>query len=315
MSHAFHSARMDPMLAEFRVVAEGIVYRNPRWPIVSNVSGEVAGDAVTDPEYWVGQVRGCVRFAPGVETLVGEGVRRFVEVGPDSVLTALTGECLAETPEAESAVIATARRSVDEVTQLVTSLAQLHVAGVGVDWRPLFAGRAVRRVPLPTYAFQHRRYWLQPNDGTPTSTDHPVLTSVVGLAGTDEWLFTGRLSLRSHPWIADHMTYGAVVVPSSTLIEFLLVAGGRIGCGVVEELTLQAPIVPGAGDEIELQVLVQTPDGVGRRVFEFYFRSSADGEWVHNATGALAARSDDNSVLSRLLDEQWPPLDSEPIAA
>ncbi|WP_433200623.1 SDR family NAD(P)-dependent oxidoreductase [Nocardia sp. CA-107356] len=318
VSHAFHSARMDPMLAEFRAVAEGIAYESPSLPIVSNVSGALAGGAVTDPEYWVRQVRGCVRFAPGVDALVAGGVRRFVEVGPDAVLAAMTRGCLAENLEVESAssVVATSRRASDEVTQFVTALAQVHVSGVRVDWRPLFAGREVRRVPLPTYAFQRRRFWLQPGGDASPSSNHPILTGVVGLAGSDEWLCTGRLSLRTHPWIADHMSYGVVVVPSATLVEFLLVAGGRIGCGVVEELTLQAPILPGGDDEVELQVLVQAPDESGRRQFEFYFRKSSDDEWVHNATGALAAEWDGDSVLlSRLRGEEWPPADAEPVDA
>ncbi|MGV9820722.1 type I polyketide synthase [Nocardia xishanensis] len=315
VSHAFHSARMDPVLSEFRSVAEGLMYRPPRLPIVSNVSGELAGSAVTDPEYWVRQLRGCVRFAPGVDTLVASGVRRFVEVGPDAVLAPMTRGCLAENPEIESAssVAAASRRSVDEVEQFVTSLAQVQVAGARVDWRSWFAGRAARRVPLPTYAFQHRRFWLSGAvDASPSSADHPILTGVVGLAGSDEWLLTGRFSLRTHPWIADHMTYGVVVVPSATFIEFLLVAGRRIGCGVVEELTLQAPILPTADDEVELQVLVQAADESGRRPFEFYFRKSSDAEWTHNATGAFVVERDgDSALMSRLREEQWPPVDTE----
>ncbi|MFF0457527.1 type I polyketide synthase [Nocardia africana] len=314
VTQAFHSARMDPMLAEFRAVAETVTYRPPSLPVVSNESGDVAGDAVTQPEYWVRQVRGCVRFASGVATLVATGVRRFVEVGPNAVLAAMTRACLAENPEVASAasVVAAARRSVDEVVRFATALAELQVAGAPVNWAPWFAGRDVRRVPLPTYAFQRRRYWLQPADEVSPASDHPILTGVVGLAGSDEWLFTGRLSLRTHPWIADHTTYGVVVVPSAALIEFLLVAGGRIGCGEVDDLTLQAPILPAADDEIELQVLVQAPDGSGRRRFEFYFRTSADDEWVHNATGALAAHRDGDSELpARLRAEQWPPADAE----
>ncbi|MGW4772994.1 type I polyketide synthase [Nocardia sp. NPDC004278] len=325
VGHAFHSARMDPMLAEFRAVAESVGYRSPRVPIVSNVSGELAGDAVTDPEYWVRQLRGCVRFASGVDTLVAAGVRWFVEVGPDAVLAAMTRGCLAENPEVESvsSVTAAARRSVDEVEQFATSLAQVHVAGARVDWRSWFAGRAARRIPLPTYAFQHRRFWLSGAvDASPSPTDHPILTGVVGLAGTDEWLLTGRFSLRTHPWIADHLTYGVVVVPSATFIEFLLVAGRRIGCGAVEELTLQAPILPTADDEVELQVLVRAADESGRRPFDFYFRKSSDAEWIHNATGAFGPQrnsaelleggwSGDSALLSRLREEQWPPVDAE----
>ncbi|WP_040793181.1 polyketide synthase dehydratase domain-containing protein, partial [Nocardia paucivorans] len=107
-------------------------------------------------------------------------------------------------------------------------------------------------------------------------------------------------------------TYGVVVVPSATMIEFLLVAGERIGCEVVEELTLQTPILPREDDEIELQVLVQAADESGRRPFEFYFRRSGDTEWAHHATGALAARADDDSALLSLLRErEWPPADAE----
>ncbi|MFI7671290.1 type I polyketide synthase [Nocardia sp. NPDC049526] len=317
VSHAFHSARMDPMLAEFRSVAAGLTYREPSLPIVSNVSAVVVAAELTDPEYWVEQVRGCVRFAPGIDVLVEAGVRRFVEIGPDAVLAAMTRDCLAEHPDVESAssVAAAARRSVDEVEQFVTVLAQVHVAGARVDWRSLFVGGAARRIPLPTYAFQRRRFWLPGAvDASSSSTDHPILTGVVGLAGTDEWLLTGRFSLRTHPWIADHMTYGVVVVPSATFIEFLLVAGRRIGCGVVEELTLQAPILPTADDEVELQVLVQAADESGRRQFEFYFRKSSDAEWIHNATGAFGAQRDgDSALLSRLREEQWPPVDAEAV--
>ncbi|MFQ6399111.1 type I polyketide synthase, partial [Nocardia sp. KC 131] len=154
---------------------------------------------------------------------------------------------------------------------------------------------------------------MQPDHNASSSAaDHPVLTGVVGLAGTDEWLFTGRFSLRTHPWIADHMTYGVVVVPSATLIELLLVAGGRIGCGAVEELTLQAPILPTGDDDIELQVLVQAADETGRRQFDIYFRTSPEDEWVHTATGALAAQwHGDSALLERLRAEQWPPADAE----
>ncbi|TLG10277.1 SDR family NAD(P)-dependent oxidoreductase [Nocardia cyriacigeorgica] len=316
VSHAFHSARLDPMLAEFATVAASVTYHAPRQTIVSNLTGLPVDAEMTDPEYWVRQVRGCVRFAPGVDTLISQGVRRFAEIGPDAVLTAATRRRLAEDPELEAASWAgsAGRRSAGEVTQLLTCLTQLHIAGAQMDWRAMSAGRQSRRVPLPTYAFQQRRYWLSPSNTGAAPADHPILTGVVPLAGTDEWLFTGRFSLRTHPWIADHMTYGVVVVPSATLIEFLLVAGSRIDCGVVEELTLQAPILPSEDDEVELQVLVRAADESGRRQFEFFFRSSAQAEWVHNATGSLAPEwHGDADLLRRLHAEQWPPADAEPI--
>ncbi|MFC9892560.1 SDR family NAD(P)-dependent oxidoreductase [Nocardia sp. NPDC127579] len=312
VSHAFHSARMTPMLEKFRSVAAKLTYNTPVLPIISTVTGEPAGAALTDPEYWVEQVRATVRFAPAIDTLRADGISRFVEVGPDAVLTAMTRECLGENADLATTV-AVARRASDEVAQFVAALARIQVSGARVDWRPAFAGPETTDIALPKYAFQRRRYWLQPDHGvTADLSDHPILTGVLGLAGSDEWLFTGRLSTATHPWIADHMTYGVVVLPSATLIEFLLVAGGRIGCAAIEELTLQAPIVPAAGAEIELQVLVQAPDATGHRPFEFYFRTSASDEWVHNATGSLATTAErEPDVLARLRAESWPPADAQ----
>ncbi|MEV6279151.1 type I polyketide synthase [Nocardia sp. NPDC051832] len=317
VSHAFHSARMTPMLDKFRSVAQKLDYRAPKLPIVSTVTGESAGDAVTDPEYWVQQVRATVRFAPAIETLRADGVSRFVEVGPDAVLTAMTSECLGENTDL-AATVALARRTSEEAAQFVAALAHLQATGARVDWRTTFAGRATAPIPLPKYAFQRRRYWLNPDhDAAAGRSDHPILTGVLGLAGSDEWLFTGRLSVATHPWIADHMSYGVMVLPSATLIEFLLVAGDRIGCEAVEELTLQAPIVPADGDEIELQVLVQAPGATGHRPFDFYFRTSASDEWIHNATGTLATAGQPTArarhepdVLTRLRAESWPPADA-----
>ncbi|MEV0098954.1 SDR family NAD(P)-dependent oxidoreductase, partial [Nocardia sp. NPDC050789] len=315
VSHAFHSARMDPMLEEFRALAETLTYHPPRVPIVSTVTGDFAGETIATPGYWVRQVRDTVRFAPGIATLLASGVRRFVEVGPDAILSAATTRYLASDPALESStsVVATSRRSNDQVPQLLSALAQLHVTGDPVDWRPLLPA-SERRIPLPTYAFQHQRFWLRPSVAAGTPGDHPILTGVVGVAGTDEWLFTGRLSMRGHPWITDHAAHGVVVVPSAVLVEFLLVAGTRIDCAVLDELTLQVPIVPADDDEIELQVAVRAPE-LGRRPFDFYFRKSADAPWVLNATGALAHQYSGESAALRLLDQAWPPAAAEALDA
>ncbi|WP_040687292.1 type I polyketide synthase [Nocardia vinacea] len=319
VSHAFHSPRMEPMLAEFATVAAGVTCNAPRIPLVSNVSGRIAGDEILDPGYWVSQVRAAVHFAPGVETLVASGVRRFLEVGPDAVLAAMTRHTLPADVEARSVVAAAARRDHDEVEQFLTMLGQAHIAGLAVDWNRLFADRRMTRVALPTYAFDHRRYWLEPTLGesrTATS-EHPLLTDVVRVADRDEWLFTGRLSLRTHPWIADHTTYGVVLVPSAALMEMLLVAGPRIGCGAVEELILEAPILPPADGDVELQVLVRESDPAGRRSFTFHYRrtgDAADSEWTRNASGVLSSRKlIDIGLMDMLRNAPWPPIDAEPV--
>nr|WP_245551280.1 type I polyketide synthase [Nocardia paucivorans] len=319
VSHAFHSAQMDPMLDEFRSVARSLTYHRPSVGIVSNISGAIAGAEFTDPDYWVAQVRGCVRFAPGIDALVKSGVRRFVEIGPDAVLAAMTRQCLAETPdiEAKSTVLAAARRATDEPTQFVSALVRAHVAGVPVDWRPLYAGRSTGRFDLPTYAFQHQRYWLPPAaEPTRPTSGHPVLTEVVRLADKDQWMLTGRISRRTHPWLVDHASYGVVVVPSTALLEMLLVAGPRFGCVGVDELTLEAPVLPPEDREVELQVLVDEADETGRRHFTFHYRvaGAGDTDWVRNASGVLAGeRPTAEPLMEQLRAEPWPPQGTEPV--
>ncbi|WP_433709226.1 type I polyketide synthase [Nocardia sp. CA-084685] len=319
VGHAFHSALMEPMLDEFRSVAAGLTYRSPTVPVVSNISGGVAGAEVTDPEYWVQQVRGCVRFAPGVDALVAAGVRRFVEVGPDAVLASMTRQCLAEYPEVEAGamVAAGARRSVDEVTQCVTMLGQLYACGAEVDWQPIFAGRPLHRVSLPTYAFQRQRFWLEPlaADASAVSSDHPILTGVVSVAGRDEWLFTGRMSLRTHPWLADHAVFGSVLLPGTGFVELALTAGTRLGAEVVEELLLEAPLLLPDDTAVDIQLGVEPADGAGRRRFAVHSRVSgehSDGaEWVAHATGVLAPVA---GAANAVWDGRvWPPAGAEPV--
>ncbi|MGO4618330.1 SDR family NAD(P)-dependent oxidoreductase, partial [Nocardia sp. 2YAB30] len=328
VSHAFHSARLDPMLVEFRSVAAGLTYRAPTVPMVSNVSGAVAGAEVTDPGYWVEQVRGCVRFAPGVETLVAAGARWFVELGPDAVLASMTRQCLAEHPdvEADSVVAAASRRTVDEATQCVTMLGQAHTAGVDVDWRPLFAGRSLRRVSLPTYAFQRQRYWLEPlsDYATPGSSDHPILTGVVPLAGKDEWLFTGRVSLRTHPWLADHAVFGSVLLPGAGFVELALTAGARLRTESVEELLLETPLLLEDGAAVDIQLGVESADAAGRRRFVIHSRAVSDGnsdagEWASHANGVLAPAGEtvpawvESGRDGSAATEEWPPAGADPV--
>ncbi|HYQ68307.1 polyketide synthase, partial [Actinophytocola sp.] len=158
VSHAFHSHRMAPMLAEFRAVAEELTYRSATVPVVSNVSGRLAGPELGTPEYWVRHVRETVRFHDGIATMVDLGVRTLVEIGPDRVLTAATHECLP--PGAEVVAAPTLRRGRSEVESAMTLLSQLHVRGVPVDWRAVFDGTGARRVTLPTYPFQRLPYWF-----------------------------------------------------------------------------------------------------------------------------------------------------------
>ncbi|MCP2170438.1 Acyl transferase domain-containing protein [Goodfellowiella coeruleoviolacea] len=310
-SHAFHSALMDPMLADFRVALAGVRFAEPEIGIVSNLTGELAGEGlVSDPEYWVRHVRGTVRFADGITTLHDQGVATVLEVGPDAVLTAMVSESV---PDGVAAV-PVLRRDRPEVQSLVAAVGRLHARGATVDWSSLFAGTGARRVELPTYAFQRERYWLESGlvSGDVgavglVSPEHPLLGAAVALAGGDGFLFTGVLSVRTHPWLADHAVMGTVLLPGTAFVELALRAGEQAGCGTVEELTLAAPLVLPEQGNVRIQVRVGAADETGRRPVSVHSnRDGSEEVWTQHATGVLAAEPSSASVELT----QWPPADA-----
>ena len=159
VTRAFHSALMDPVLEPFARVAAGVRYHRPRVPLVSNLTGGRAGDEVRTGDYWVRHVREAVRFADGIAHLRAEGVSEFVEVGPDGVLSSMVQSCLAGDRDAEVTALSGGARP--ETRELVEGLAALDTRGTDVDWAALLP-EAVGTVPLPTYPFQRRRFWMNP---------------------------------------------------------------------------------------------------------------------------------------------------------
>ncbi|MCA6096674.1 SDR family NAD(P)-dependent oxidoreductase, partial [Streptomyces sp. SCA3-4] len=207
-----------------------------------------------------------------------------------------------------------------EPLAIVTAYAQLHVSGAGVDWHAFFPG--ARRVGLPTYAFQRERYWLD----APASVGdmravgqgqagHPLLGAAVPLADGDGQLFTGRLSLHTHPWLADHAVDGVVLLPGTAFVELAVTAADAVGCDLLDELTLESPLfVPERGG-VALQVRVGADDGSGRRPVTVHSRIDDGDEyesgrpWIRHASGSLAGATGpvDGSLAA------WPPAGAEPV--
>ncbi len=162
VSHAFHSPLMEPMLDEFAGIVGGVSVADPQIPVVSNVTGELAGPGYGSARYWVDHVRRPVRFAEGVRSVESVGASRFVEVGPGGGLTALIEQSLSAVEPVSVVALAKGR---PEAASVLGAAGRLFVAGVGVDWAAVFAGLGGRRVELPTYAFQRRRFWLAASSG------------------------------------------------------------------------------------------------------------------------------------------------------
>ncbi|TNM34615.1 SDR family NAD(P)-dependent oxidoreductase [Streptomyces sedi] len=307
VSHAFHSPLMDPMLAEFQKVAAGVTFQAPTIPLVSTVTGElVNSETMNDPEYWTGQVRGTVRFADSVSTLNGQGVGTIVEVGPQPVLTPLVGEA-----------ISTQRKEGNETADLLHTLGTLHSRGRSVKWPAVFPpGSARRLVDLPTYAFQRQHYWLESLEGMADVemaglgvVEHPLLRAVVEAPGSGGLVFSGRLSVESQRWLADHAVLGSVLFPGTGFVELAIRAGDEVGCSVVEELTLHAPLLLPASGGVAVRVGVGEADQLGRREVWVHSRpeenAAVDDRWTLHAEGVLAAESE--QVTGPSTTEVWPP--------
>ncbi|WP_446447153.1 type I polyketide synthase, partial [Streptomyces gardneri] len=332
VSHAFHSPHMDGMLDAFGEAASRLTFDAPRITVVSTLTGRLAaGDDLRTAAYWTDQVRGTVRFADAVATLVDEGVTTFVELGPDGVLTALAGSLIdglggsdgvADGPggadEGSGAAEAVAavpvlRRDRPEGRTLITALGRLHVRGVSVDWSAFYEGTGARRVDLPTYPFRTDRYWLEPGTAATGaealglgSVGHPLLGAAVTVAGAEETLFTSRVSLRTHPWLADHAVLDSLPFPGTAFVELVLAAGEQVGAGQVEELTLAAPLVLPERGGVQLQAVVGgEEESSGRRAVEVYGRLEGEGAWVLHASGSVVPRVAESGAGGGLA--VWPP--------
>ena len=357
VDYASHSAQVEAIRERLRAELAPIEPRAGEVAFFSGAAGGLLDGSELGGEYWFRSLRDPVQFERVTRDLLAQGFNAFVEVSPHPVLTVAVEETLADCAEAGEgvAVLGSLRRGEGGLARFVRSLAEAHVHGVKVDWSALFAGSGARRVALPTYAFQRERYWLEvgaregdlPAVGQ-SSTDHPLLGACVALAGEDRWLFTGRLSLKTHPWLAEHAVFDTVLLPGAAFVELALRAGREVGCAVLEELTLQAPLVLEGGTACQLQVVVGEPDDAGRREISIHSRhqgggdandgaggeahdlgaggelydvraaggayGSSGGEWIAHAGGFLVTREpgvEEDADFEQLGD--WPPAGAEQV--
>ncbi|MFC7310448.1 SDR family NAD(P)-dependent oxidoreductase [Streptomyces monticola] len=315
VDYASHSHYVESIRDQLLDALAPVRPRTSTTAFYSTVTGAPLDTAALDAEYWYTNLRQTVRFEEALEALLADGFTLFVESSPHQILRVGIQETI-DAAGATAATVGSLRRKEGGLLRFTASLAETYVRGVPVDWRGFFPG--AETVDLPTYAFQRRRYWL--NVPTPggevagvgqTALDHPLLGAALEPAESGGHLFTSRLSLQTHPWLADHEALGSVLLPGTAFVDLAIRAGDQAGCSTLEELTLQAPLVLPERGGVALQVLLGAADTSGSRTVTIHSR--ADGEntpWIRHATGVLT----DSAADAGFDLTQWPPQGAEPLS-
>ncbi|WP_416975922.1 type I polyketide synthase, partial [Streptomyces sp. 4F14] len=316
---AGHSAQVELIRAELIESLADVTPVEGTVAFYSTVTGELTDTRELDAEYWYRNLRETVRLADTTPVLATAGYGTFVEVSPHPVLTPSLEETLFESHPA-AVVTGTLRRGEDELEQLLTALSTLHTHGVPVDWSAVMGRGSGQAIELPTYAFQRERYWPRPRAAAGdargmglVSVGHPLLGAAVELAGGEGVVFTSRLSLASHDWLADYTVSGLAAVPGTAFVELLVRAGDEVGCGVVEDLVLERPLVLPEHGAVQVQVVVEASAESSRRAVSVYSRpeeTAGEAAWVRHTGGTLTSEAAASAGTELMV---WPPAGAVPV--
>ncbi|MFC4565993.1 SDR family NAD(P)-dependent oxidoreductase, partial [Nocardiopsis mangrovi] len=321
---ASHSPLVEPLRAQLLDLLGPVAPQPGEVPFYSTVTGGLIDGSGLDASYWYSNVREPVDFAGAVAALIGDGRSVFVEVSAHPVLGMSVQDVL-EGAGRSGSVVGSLRRGEGGAERFLLSAGEAFAAGVDVDWATVVSGtqdqNALERpedgrpgagtppVELPTYAFQRERFWLETAPETDagglglTPADHPLVGAAVELPDEGGVVLAGRVSVSSHPWLADHGVGETVVFPGTGFVELAVRAGDEVGTPVVEELTLEAPLVLG-DDPVVLRVVVGAEEAGHRPVSVYSRAASASGSWVRHASGALVAGRGGGAGFDLV---EWPP--------
>ncbi|MCV7067233.1 SDR family NAD(P)-dependent oxidoreductase [Mycolicibacterium farcinogenes] len=306
-SHAFHSELLDPVLDEFESYASRIEYAVPTLPLICNRTGAVlTAQTPLDALYWRRHSRQPVQFAESVRTAAALGCSVLMEIGPQP---ALSGAAVQVWPEhlAAPRAIVSLRKGVADRRQIADALAAAYVGGHRPDFAALY-GQAHRRVELPTYPFQRRRFWPKGAAMTGTDLHGAAGTGILGsgkdLASGDS-VYTSRLSVKSQPWLSDHVIYGTVVVPGATYAAMALAAVGTPAHAT--DVFFYEPIILPEKSSREVQLTLHPLDGGEGWKFQVHSRPYGErgADWSLNAEGTV--------VAGLSADEEEPAQPSDPV--
>jgi acyl transferase domain-containing protein/thioesterase domain-containing protein/acyl carrier protein len=327
---ASHSAQVEPLREELLEALAPLEPRSGEIPFYSTVTAGVLDTSELDAGYWFRNARQTVLLEPTVRELLDRGFRTLLEVSPHPVLGIGLRETVEDVDGDAAAVLGTLRRGDGGPERFAQSLAEAWACGVDVEWESFFAGSGAKRVKLPTYPFQRRRYWIGEAIGAGDvdgaglgDPEHPLLAAAIDSPGGDGLQLSGRLSAASAPWLADHTVLGDVVLPAAAQVELALAAARAVGLGAIEQLELEAPLVlPGAG-AVQLRVSVGESGEDGRRELAVHSRPQAEAgaaraeSWTRHAAGTLVEAAAPSGADLAFAAGPWPPegaeeLDVEP---
>jgi acyl transferase domain-containing protein/NADPH:quinone reductase-like Zn-dependent oxidoreductase/acyl carrier protein/NADP-dependent 3-hydroxy acid dehydrogenase YdfG len=301
-SHAFHSELLDSVLGEFESYAAQLTFAAPTLPLVCNRNGAVlTAQTPIDAQYWRRHSRQPVQFAESVRTAAALGCSVLMEIGPQPVLTGAAVQVWPEHLAAPRAIVAL-RKGVGDRRQIADALAAAYVSGHRPDFAALHQ-QPRRRLELPTYPFQRRRFWPKTSgiaaDGTAVSG---ILGSAKDLASGDS-VYTSRLSVKSQPWLSDHVIYGTVVVPGATYAAMALAAVGPPAR--VKDVFFYEPIILPEKTSREVQLMLHPLEDGSGSTFKVHSRpcGERDAEWSLNAEGTVVTGVDETP-------EQGDPVDA-----
>ncbi|MDV9168538.1 SDR family NAD(P)-dependent oxidoreductase [Streptomyces sp. W16] len=295
---------LHPTTVDFRSTVDGHPHET-----------SLAGTAL-NAHYWYDNLRNPVRLADTTRALAEQGHRTFLECSPHPVLV----PSIEETLGTDALVVGTLRRTKPQTGAFTSAMARLHTHGHNLDWSA--AHPKADRVDLPTYAFEHRRYWLTPAPSADVSaagqrtTDHPLLGAAIDLPDDGGLLLTGRVGLASHPWLADHAAASVVLVPGTAYLDMALYAADLTGHPHVAELTLHTPMVLPEQNALDLRLRVGPPDDDGHRPLTLHARAhtGADIEppaWTLHATARLSREAPVRPPVAG--PASWPPAGAQPL--
>ena len=283
VSHAFHSPLMEPMLAEFKQVLSRVPFSRPRMRLAANVTGAFVTDEITQPDYWLRQARGAVRFADGIQTLYDAGYRVFLEIGPNPTLSGM-----AQRVVPEGTWLATVRQNKNDWEALLATIGSLYALGAGPDWLAFDRDYARRRPSLPTYPFQRQRYWVKKRvaaarKGASNARLHPLLGEQIA-SPLKIVQFENVLAPSGLSFLDDHRIHGTPVLPGTAYMEMALAAlESVVGQGYVENMGIYEALAVPEDGQCKVQFVLQPSSDR----YQFSLYSHQDGEWKLHASGEI----------------------------